>query len=66
MHHENTKREDVDFGGVLGPGKHCLGWHEGGGALRLRLCQLCRTARAHVQDLGHAKVRDLGSHTGCQ
>ena len=66
MHRENTKREDVHFGGILGPGKHCLGGHEGGGAWYLCLCHLCSTAGAHIQDLGHAEVRDLGSHAGRQ
>ena len=52
--------------GIFRPGRHCLGGHEGGGAWCLRLRHLCGTAGAHVQDLGHAEVRDLGGHAGRQ
>ena len=54
------------LGGILWPGQHCLGGHEGGGAWCLRLRHLCSTVGTHVQDLGHAEVGDLGGHAGRQ
>ena len=66
VHYKNTKREDVYLGGIFGPVQHCLRRHEGRGAWYPRLRHLCGTAGAHVQDLGHAEVRDLGGHAGRQ
>ena len=66
VHYKNAKREDVYLGGIFGSVQHCLGGHEGRGAWYPCLRHLCGTAGAHVQDLGHAEVRDLGGHAGRQ
>ena len=56
----------VNFGGVGWSGHEGLWGHVAGGAGCLCGHPLCHLGRGDVEDLCYPKVRDLGTHAGCQ